>query len=353
MNGSDTLFDVTADLTTGFAHTAVIFKATPGVEASAIRSHVEPVVAPSGKAQVRFIHASTDLGSVDVKLGTGSATALFAAKDFKSGTDYELLDAGDQQFVLTAAGSTTPIASYNPIALENGKVYTIVALGTIAADSVDFKVRVFSDSGEGKAFVDLTEQSNVPLRAIHASPDAPDVDLLIDGAVVSTALAYPTATAYINTTSGLHTLKANTTGTANSLITEELNLTPGKTYSVFVANLLATIEPIVVEDDLSAPAAGKARIRVAHMVPDGPAANLEILNGVNVFASIGNTTFKSVSNFIEVDAGTFDLQLRDATNDVILLGPVPVTFVDGKIYTYVLYGQVGNTSVGTLTIENN
>jgi len=108
----------------------------------------------AAKAKIRFVHASPDAPAVDVKLDTPDGTALFSAVAFKGIEDYILVDPGDYTLVVTAAGNTQDaVVTFDPVTLEGGEVYTIVALGTLANN---FGVRVFIDSGTGDTFEDLT-----------------------------------------------------------------------------------------------------------------------------------------------------------------------------------------------------
>ncbi|MEZ4568265.1 MAG: DUF4397 domain-containing protein [Desulfobacterales bacterium] len=86
---------------------------------------------------------------------------------FKDIEDYIEVDGGDYSFVVTPAGTNTEVFKYNPITLENGKVYTIVASGTLdALDDDDFMVRAYIDNNEGTAYADLTDAN---LMVVHAS----------------------------------------------------------------------------------------------------------------------------------------------------------------------------------------
>ena len=56
------------------------------------------------------------------------------------------------------------------------------------------------------------------VMAVHASPDAPGVDLLVDGGVAGTGLAFPNNTAYLNVASGTRNVKVNVTGSNTTVI---------------------------------------------------------------------------------------------------------------------------------------
>ncbi|MFN5418957.1 MAG: DUF4397 domain-containing protein, partial [Sphingomonadales bacterium] len=63
---------------------------------------------------------------------------------------------------------------------------------------------------------DDTPQPTASVNVIHASPDAPGVDLLVDNLKVNTAaLNYPDATGYLKVVTGTRNIKVNATGTNN------------------------------------------------------------------------------------------------------------------------------------------
>ncbi|MDP1171657.1 DUF4397 domain-containing protein, partial [Klebsiella pneumoniae] len=75
-----------------------------------------------------------------------------------------------------------------------------------------------------------------------------------------------------------------------------------KDYSVFAVNNVSSIEPLILEDNLSMTANGKAHLRFIHLSPDAPAVDITLTNGMILF---GNVSFKSYSEFTPFDAGTY------------------------------------------------
>lgn len=191
---------------------------------------------------------------------------------------------------------------------------------------------------------------------VHASPDAPGVDLLVDDAKVnSSALTFPNNTGYLNVEAGSRNFKVNAAGTSTSVINADATIDPNTNYSLFAINRLSTIEALLVVDDLTAPAAGKAHVRFIHLSPDAPAVDVTLTNGTIVF---GNTAFKSGTAFTPLDAGTYNLQARVAGTSTVALDIPNVTLAAGKIYTVFARGfltpPAGNTNpLGVTIIANN
>jgi hypothetical protein len=194
---------------------------------------------------------------------------------------------------------------------------------------------------------DDTDQARV--MVVHASPDAPGVDVLIDNNKVnSSALVYPNNTGYLDVAAGVRNVKVNATGTSTSVINGDVTFEKDKNYSVFAINRLASIEPLVLVDDLTAPASGKAHVRFVHLSPDAPAVDITTTTGTVIF---GNRAFKSATAFTPLDAGTVTLQVRVAGTTTAALTLPPLTLQAGKIYTVFARGFLAPPSGNTNTLN--
>ena len=191
------------------------------------------------------------------------------------------------------------------------------------------------------------------VMAVHASPDAPAVDLVVDGAVAGSGLAFPNNTTYLNVTAGTRNVKVNAAGTTTTVINANLPVSAGKSYSVFANGLVSSIGALVIEDDLTVPAAGKAHVRFVHLSPDAPAVDVAVTGGPVLF---GNKAFQQYTAFTPVNAGTYNLEVRPAGSSTVVL-PLPgITLEAGKIYTVFARGLVsgaGAQALGAQIIVNN
>lgn len=191
------------------------------------------------------------------------------------------------------------------------------------------------------------------VMAVHASPDAPAVDLLVDGAVAGSGLAFPNNTGYLTVTAGTRNVKVNVAGTATTVINADLPLLAGGNYTVFARGPVASIGALVVADDLTAPAAGKAHVRFVHLSPDAPAVDVAVTGGPVLFA---NKAFEQYSAFAPVDAGTYNLEVRPAGSGSVVLALPGITLETGRIYTVFARGLLNGTgaqALGAQIIVNN
>jgi len=232
---------------------------------------------------------------------------------------------------------------------------TIRNLTAIAAVGLIALVGACSDSENPVAPAPVT--ANV--KVVHASPNAPAVDIQIDDASPAAvdSLAYPNNTGYVALSAGTRNVKVNVNKTLTSVINANLALEAGKNYTVFAIDSVSKIGPLVLEDNLAAPAAGKAHVRFVHLSPDAPAVDIAVAGGGPVVFS--NTAFGEFKDFTPLDAGTYALEVRGAGSPTPVLDLGNVTLVDGKIYTVFAKGfftgalSTGIATIGAEIIANN
>ncbi len=300
------------------------------------------------KAKVRFVHASPDAPAVDIKLNNGEGATIFENVSFKSFRNYIEVDGGTYNLAVTPAGSTTEVVIFGDVPLYKGGIFTVVARGTLdATDEYEFEVRAFIDNQTGKEYADLASAESY-VKVIHASPDAPGVDLLVNDQVAGTGLAFPNNTGYLNLASGTKNIKVNVAGTSTTVINADLRFDAYEHYSVFAIDEVSKLSALVLNDNLTVPAPGNAHVRFLHLSPDAPAVDITLTDGTVVW---GNIAFKQGTEFTPLPAGTYDLQVRVAGTETVALELPGIALTDGTIYTVFAKGFLAGTSEQSLGAE--
>jgi hypothetical protein len=194
------------------------------------------------------------------------------------------------------------------------------------------------------------EKTYADVMVVHTSPDAPGVDLLVDDVKKNSApLNYPDNTGYLSLESGTVNIKVNVAGTSTTVINGDLDLEADKSYSVFAIDAVASISALVLEDDLTAPASGKAHVRFVHLSPDAPAVDIAVAaTGAVVF---GDIAFEEATAFTPLDAGAYNLDVRVAGTTTVALVLPTITLQAGKIYTVFAKGFLAGTDEQALGAE--
>lgn len=174
------------------------------------------------------------------------------------------------------------------------------------------------------------------VRVVHASPDAPAVDVLVNDGVAFSNAPFKGITNYASLAAGEYQVKVVPTGaTTPVVISATLGLEADKDYTVVAVGKLADIEPLVLVDNNSAPAAGKAHVRFVHASPDAPAVDIAVKDGPVLFS---NVAFKGAGSYLPVDAGSYDLEVRLAGTTTVALAVPGVKLDAGSVYTVFAMG---------------
>ena len=178
----------------------------------------------------------------------------------------------------------------------------------------------------------FAQGSAAKVRVIHASPDAPAVDVFVNGNAVLTNVGFFAASPYLDLAAGTYRVQVAPTGAGagSAVIDANVTIEAGKAYTIAAVGPVANIRPQIIADNLSAPAAGQAKVRVYHFSPDAPAVDVKLADGTTL---ISNLAFPDASNYLEVPAGTYDLQVTPAGGSAVVIN-LPGTKVDaGQIYS--------------------
>lgn len=201
--------------------------------------------------------------------------------------------------------------------------------------------------GVASAPVVALEQDSAEVRILHNSPDAPAVDIFVNGARAIEGVSFGDATDLIALPAGSIAAAVAPAGAMESdaVISANLMIEPCMSYEVAAVGNLAEIGAQVYTIDTSAITDGKARVRAIHNSPDAPAVDIAVTGGPVLFSGLA---FPNASDYAEVDAGTYDLEIRPAgTMDVALAIP-GVALEAGTIYDVFAIGSLAD---GTLTVK--
>jgi hypothetical protein len=192
---------------------------------------------------------------------------------------------------------------------------------------------------------DTGPEGQARLRVVHASPDAPAVDVLVDDAAALSNVDYLTASDYVELADGAHNVKVNAAGTSTTVIDADVDLADGTDYTVIASGLLDAIQPIVLEDDNSTPAAGTARVRAIHGAPSAPAVDVYVTApGADLEAAspaLSNVAFGAVADYLEVPAGDYQVRVTPAGTKTVVIDSGALTLTSGQVRTAIAVDAPG------------
>lgn len=299
---------------------------------------------PSGQVRVQVVHASPDAPPVDVYV-TAPAASLAGALPLGSFAFQQTLGpvevaGGSYRIRVTPAGSDTVVFDSGTVALPAGADLLVAAVtSTVAGDS---PISLLVNDGATQSEILDTALGGAAIRVAHLSPDAPAVDVVVNDDFVSplfTGAAYPGVTGYVLVPPDTYNVKVvDSPGQNLTVINADLDLASGIFYTAAAVNVLASIEPLVLEDDRRS-IATEARVRIVHASPT--AGNVDIYvtaPGVDVSTgtvapTLGNAPFKANSGYVALAEGAYDVTVTPAGNPAVAAIEASLDLVNGDIYT--------------------
>lgn len=166
------------------------------------------------------------------------------------------------------------------------------------------------------------EDDGPPLvRFAHASPDALPVNVTINDQQVLTNRSFGNVSDYLRVTSGTHTVTVTIarTGTEGEVLFEDTLTVEQRTrFTVVVAGEWTapgegTVQPVVLEDNLTARSENESDLRLSHFSPDAPPVDVAIQGTDRVL--FDNVSYNDTTDYVSVPAGNHTLEVREATPD--------------------------------------
>ncbi|RYF96970.1 MAG: DUF4397 domain-containing protein, partial [Chitinophagaceae bacterium] len=161
---------------------------------------------------------------------------------------------------------------------------------------------------------DDTPDQPANYTVVHAATGAPSVELYLDDVKASaSAIAFGTNSPYASIAPKQYSVKLAAVNTINPVAETSINMGAGRSYSIFAYDTLLAgkVKVFTVEDDLSAPPAGKAKVRFVHLSPNTTANKIAVDLAANNTVLFPNRTYADAATdvskaaFITVDAGTY------------------------------------------------
>ena len=194
------------------------------------------VIVNSTLTDVKFVNAAFDTGAVNSLL---DGTVVNSNIAYAAALGYNIVAPGAHTISFEA--TATPGA-------------TVASVATTLAAATDTSVFIAGFGGAVRAIV--LQDANFPainanprLRIVNASPDAPALDVLVNGTRQVSALAFPTASAYLSLSSGTYTLTFNNPSTGATVFTASgVALTSGQTSTLYLIGPAAQLSSLLTRD---------------------------------------------------------------------------------------------------------
>jgi len=150
------------------------------------------------------------------------------------------------------------------------------------------------------------------LRVAHLSPDAPAVDVLVDGETALSDVQYETISDYLSVPTGDHDVTVQTSSDGTVVFDDTLTLDASKYTAAAIGEVSGTnkqFQVSVFEDDPGMIETGSAKVRLVHTSPDAPAVDVAV-KGSQDNPLFTDVAFGEASDYVSVPKGDYTLEVR-------------------------------------------
>jgi hypothetical protein len=301
---------------------------------------------------VRVAHFSPNAPDVTVFV---DGTATFENLSYGDVTDYGGVSAGEHTVRTTPASDTDQTVFEGTVSVSDDTGYTIAATGNVGADVAQpFTPQVLTD--------DVTDpgEETARLRLLHASPDAPTVDVRVvaddDTVAVFDGVSFgQSSTATLPAGEYTVEIRGDTEDDTGDIVAAyDLELAAGGSYSAFAVgyfssedaptdavegrrfDLLATRDDGGTQQVDAVPS--QAAFRVAHLSPNAPSVDVF----TDEMIALSDLAFGDVSAYRPVTPGGRPVEIRPADDPQTTVFGGRIPFESGVDYTVAAIGEVGD-----------
>lgn len=158
------------------------------------------------------------------------------------------------------------------------------------------------------------------VRVLHASPDAPAVDVLIDGKAVLTNVSYQQGSDYLKVGDGTRTVALRVHGTDTIALEADFDLADDNYYSIIAQNNVASLE-LETLNDTERRNNGSNDVTVVHASPAAGDVDIYVTAAdaeLPASPTLDNVSFDQNATLEEIAAGNYQVRITGSSaTDVV------------------------------------
>ena len=152
--------------------------------------------------------------------------------------------------------------------------------------------------------------NNALVRVLHAAPNAPHVDVYVNGTRILSDFPYKKATNYLPLPEGTYQIDIYPAGDkVNNVISRKVEVKNGKYYTLAAYGKDNNNLKLLAFEDNPYTNKGESKIRAVHLSPDSPAVDIAVRNGDVAFRNLNP---RKASDYLHVTPMELDLDVRAA-----------------------------------------
>ena len=185
---------------------------------------------------VRVFHAVPQAPNVDVYVNDQMVFSNLAFGDF---TRYVYLDEGEYNVSVYLAGQKDRPVINQMVDVPSQQIFTIAATGNLD----NLGLLVIPDKVSKSP-----SQNYSSVRVIHLSPNAPGVDILVDGDTLFEDISFGEGTDYVDLNPGTYNVNVVLNTDKSVVLPLKVTLNPDKIYTIYIIGNPPTLQAVQVVD---------------------------------------------------------------------------------------------------------
>lgn len=206
---------------------------------------------------------------------------------------------------------------------------------------------VLTFGAAGQLADDPDPQDESHLRAVHAAPDAPAVDVTVDDQTVLSDISFGDVSDYFMLDAGTYNVTIVAADDSDTVVFDAPVTVEQGTVTTLVASgeldnesAATAFAPERYHDDALAPGENDSAVRIVHLSPDAPAVDVTTEDGSVVLAD--NISFRETSEYVTVPDGNYTAEIRAETdaNNGSLVAAVGVSLDNATAHSAMAMGYL-------------
>lgn len=200
-------------------------------------------------------------------------------------------------------------------------------------------------------FRESSKGSKSNVRFLHAVGNAPNVDVYINGAIISENLAFSKLSQYNTLSSGDYDIEIFSTGTSDSpLLTRNITLSPGSSYTIPIVTVDNELYLFRIKDNEITNNNDSAFLRLINLSPNSPLLSLTSSNNNGLF---DEAEYLETSRYYPLEEGVYNFKLIILPKESISKNIRNINLQSERFYTIYILGLYNSTPpLGYLFVED-
>ena len=311
--------------------------------------------------QIQAVHASPDAPLANVLI---NSQARWTGVDYANASGYTSVTAGQtsvQVDVQLPGDAVLTVLPQNQFELSSDTDYTVMVVGDADGSNNPVEALVVTRPASGTA-----TSSSLDVQVVHAASYVGDVNLYVTGpsdplGTPLGTLGYKDFTDVLNIPAGQYRVRLETvSGSAIAFDSGEITLSGGSELTIAAvpradSNSASPVKLMVMDgkgSSLIYDMAETAEVRVGHLVDGAP--NVDVYVNSTQFAPLDDLMFKEVRGFLDLAAGSYDIDIYEtATTSPTFIDVDGLAVFTGMDYSVYAVGTVSNLNLEALVVPEN